>query len=102
MKIKTIKGATLVVLAALCFFTGLETASAEISYESVDTPLNQYYTEISFNELEKYGDYKINVPDTITKYDLVLMNPEAFKKDADSGKISIQLAGQSCIRSFGM
>lgn len=74
---------------------GFETASAEVSNESIDTSLNQYYTEISFDELEKHGEYKLNVQDTITKYDLLLMNSEAFRKDADSGKMTIQLAGQT-------
>jgi len=69
--------------------------SADVSNESIDVPFNQYYKEIESNELEKYEEYKLNVSDTITKYDLLLMNPEAFKKDADSGEMTVQLAGQN-------
>ena len=69
--------------------------SADVSNESIDVSFNQYYKEIESNELKKYEEYKLNVPDTITKYDLLLMNPEAFKKDADSGEMTVQLAGQN-------
>lgn len=94
METRTIKRAIFVVLTVLCSFMSFGTASAELGNESVNIP-NQYYTEISFNELEKYEEYKLNLPDTITKYDLLLMNPEIFRKDADSGKMNIQLAGQN-------
>ncbi|AKB56448.1 hypothetical protein A9239_17030 [Methanosarcina sp. A14] len=103
MEIKNHKKVALVMLATLCFFTGLATASSDLKMdsvqyvgnESIDVLFNQYYEEISLDELGKSGVYRLNVPNTITKYDLLLMNPELFKKDADLGKMTIQLIGQN-------
>jgi hypothetical protein len=78
----------------ICFvlvFVSLIVASDKAVESSNETSQN-----VHFEKIEIYEDDGVNLQrfQSIKKYDIVTVDPVAFMKDADSGKITIELSGK--------
>lgn len=78
----------------ICFVLGF--VSLIVINEKAVESSNETSQNVHFEEIEINEDDGVNLQrfDSITKYDIVTVDPVAFMKDADSGKITIQLSGK--------
>ncbi|WMW23879.1 hypothetical protein RE474_07140 [Methanolobus sediminis] len=81
----------IIVICFVLVFISLIVVSEKAVESSNETSQNVHFEKIEINE-----DDGINLQrfDSITKYDIVTVDPVAFIKDADSGKITIELSGK--------
>jgi hypothetical protein len=89
----------IIIICFVLIFVSLIVASeesVESSNETLQTPVEFDTQNVHFEKIEIYEDDELNLQrfDSITKYDIVTVDPVAFKKDANSGEITIELSGK--------
>lgn len=81
----------IIIICFVLIFASLAVASEEAVESSNETSQNVHFEKIEINEEEKLNLQRF---ESIIKYDIVTVHPVAFKKDADSGEIVIELSGK--------